>query len=90
MVDTGHRAGLWELSLTLGEKEVGHERALEGGLAELQAVWDLPQQEFYHNQKLVHLHRVWVTGAWWSGSSHVGESERGLVSSFPGGGQAKL
>lgn len=48
---------LWEMSLTLGEEEVGHERAFEGGLPELQAVWDLAQQELHHNQKLVHLRR---------------------------------
>lgn len=45
------------MSLTLGEEEVGHERAFEGGLPELQAVWDLAQQELHHNQKLVHLRR---------------------------------
>lgn len=31
-------------SLTLGQKEVGHERVLEGWLTELQPVWDLPEQ----------------------------------------------
>lgn len=39
---------------SLGQEEVGHERALEGWLSELQPVRDLPQQQLHHNQQLVH------------------------------------
>lgn len=40
---------------TLSQEEVGHERPLQGGLSELKPVWDLPEQQFHHNEQLVHL-----------------------------------
>lgn len=54
-------------SLTLGQKEVGHERTLEGRLTELQPVWDLPQQQLHHDKKLVHLAECDI-GTQWAGS----------------------
>lgn len=42
-------------SHTLGQQEVGHERALERGLPELEPVWDLPEEQLHHDEQLVHL-----------------------------------
>lgn len=40
---------------TLGQQEVGHERALERGLPELEPVRDLPEEQLHHDEQLVHL-----------------------------------
>lgn len=42
-------------SHTLGQQEVGHERALERGLPELEPVRDLPEEQLHHDEQLVHL-----------------------------------
>ena len=42
---------------TLSEQEVRHEGSLEGGLSELQSVWNLPQQQLHNDQQLVNLER---------------------------------
>lgn len=51
---------------TLSQEEVGHERPLEGGLSELEPVRDLPEQQFHHDEQLVHL-----------GQKEIGESLQG-------------
>lgn len=40
---------------TLGQQEVGHERALERGLPELEPVRDLPEEQLHHDEQLMHL-----------------------------------